>query len=100
MEIGDGKIDCYEIFEQSMLEDAASYYSQLASELLCCMSYTDYIQKVVLFQWQQLETLIYLIQSINCGLTFFLNDSGCVVIDPRERKSWSVLKAGLSREVT
>jgi hypothetical protein len=71
MEIGDGKIDCYEMFEQSMLEDAASYYSQLASELLCCMSYTDYIQKVVLFQWQQLETLIYLIQSINCGLTFF-----------------------------
>ncbi|GMY21651.1 cullin-1-like isoform X2 [Fagus crenata] len=55
MEIGDGKIDCYEMFEQSMLEDAASYYSQLASELLCCMSYTDYIQKVVWLLIQEKE---------------------------------------------
>lgn len=49
MEIGEGKIDYYETFEQFMLEDAASYYSRLASEILCCKSYTDYIQKVFFF---------------------------------------------------
>jgi hypothetical protein len=47
VEIGEGKIDYYQTFEQVMLEDAASYYSRLASEMLCYKSYTDYIQKVV-----------------------------------------------------
>lgn len=50
-EIGEGKIDYYITFELLMLEEAASYYSQLALELLCCISYADYIQKVVLFHW-------------------------------------------------
>ena len=53
-----------------MLEEAASYYSQLALELLCCISYADYIQKVVLFHWLQLEKFIYVIQSMNYGLSF------------------------------
>ena len=51
LEIREGKIDYYITFEQLMLEEAASYYSQLALELLCCISYADYIQKVVLFHW-------------------------------------------------
>lgn len=46
-EIGEQKIEYYETFEQVMLKEAASYYAQLASELLCCRSYTDYIQTVV-----------------------------------------------------
>lgn len=46
LETGGEKRDYYEAFEQIMLEDAASYYSQLASKLLCCNSSTDYIQKV------------------------------------------------------
>lgn len=49
MEIGEGKIDYYETFEQFMLADAASYYSQLASEMLWYKSSSDYIQKVVFF---------------------------------------------------
>lgn len=46
LETGGEKRDYYEAFEQIMLEDAASYYSQLASKLLCGNSSTDYIQKV------------------------------------------------------
>ncbi|KAK4595812.1 hypothetical protein RGQ29_014066 [Quercus rubra] len=38
-----------------MLEEAASYYSQLALELLCCISYADYIQKVVWLLIQEQE---------------------------------------------
>ena len=50
-EIAEGKIDYCKTFKQRMLEDAADYYSQLALELLCCISYADYIQKVVIFHW-------------------------------------------------
>jgi hypothetical protein len=49
VEIGEGKIDYYESFEQFMLADAASYYSRLASEMLWYKSSADYIQKVVFF---------------------------------------------------
>ncbi|XP_062144548.1 cullin-1-like isoform X2 [Alnus glutinosa] len=55
VEIGEGKIDYYQTFEQVMLEDAASYYSRLASEMLCYKSYTDYIQKVAWFLIQERE---------------------------------------------
>ncbi|XP_059440547.1 cullin-1-like [Corylus avellana] len=55
VEIGEGKIDYYETFEQFMLADAASYYSQLASEMLWYKSSTDYIQKVAWFLIQERE---------------------------------------------
>ncbi|XP_050274112.1 cullin-1-like isoform X4 [Quercus robur] len=55
LEIGEGKIDYHIAFELLMLEEAASYYSQLALELLCCISYADYIQKVVWFLIQEQE---------------------------------------------
>ncbi|KAG6646010.1 hypothetical protein CIPAW_08G163700 [Carya illinoinensis] len=74
-EIGEQKIEYYEMFEQIMLKEAASYYAQLASELLCCRSYTDYIQTVVFSK---------------C----------CMVINTRERKICPVLAAGFCREVT
>ncbi|KAF3944602.1 hypothetical protein CMV_028946 [Castanea mollissima] len=38
-----------------MLEEAASYYSQLALELLCCISYADFIRKVVWLLIQEQE---------------------------------------------
>ncbi|KAM3752662.1 hypothetical protein ACB098_03G036300 [Castanea mollissima] len=55
LEIGEGKIDYYITFEQLMLEEAASYYSQLALELLCCISYADFIRKVVWLLIQEQE---------------------------------------------
>ncbi|KAE8010219.1 hypothetical protein FH972_006606 [Carpinus fangiana] len=55
VEIGEGKIDYYESFEQFMLADAASYYSRLASEMLWYKSSTDYIQKVAWFLIQERE---------------------------------------------
>ncbi|KAF5463404.1 hypothetical protein F2P56_019322 [Juglans regia] len=54
-EIGEQKIEYYETFEQIMLKEAASYYAQLASELLCCRSYTDYIQTVAWLLIQERE---------------------------------------------
>ena len=50
-EIAVGKIDYCRTFEQRMLEDAAGNYSKLVSKLLYCISYTEYIRKVVLYQW-------------------------------------------------
>ncbi|KAG6701418.1 hypothetical protein I3842_08G164700 [Carya illinoinensis] len=61
-EIGEQKIEYYEMFEQIMLKEAASYYAQLASELLCCRSYTDYIQTVAWLLIQERERSVRYLQ--------------------------------------
>lgn len=46
VDIGLGNKCYYENFEKAVLEDAASYYSQLASQWLMCYSFTVYHQEV------------------------------------------------------
>lgn len=46
LEIGLGNTFYYDNFEKAILADAASYYSQLASEWLSCYSSAEYVRKV------------------------------------------------------
>lgn len=48
VDIGLGNKCYYENFEKAVLEDAASYYSQLASQWLMCYSFTVYRQETAL----------------------------------------------------
>lgn len=47
VEIERGNRHYYDDFEKAILEDAAIFYSQLASEWLFCYSSADYILKVI-----------------------------------------------------
>lgn len=50
MEINKHKgVSYYEDFERTMLEETATYYSQLAQQMLVCDSSEDYMQKVFLY---------------------------------------------------
>lgn len=46
VDIGIGDKCYYNNFEKAVLEDAASYYSQLALQWFMCYSFTVYLQKV------------------------------------------------------